>query len=331
MVRIEKHIDSKSEDPKQKMAFKPMDNFIDDGTGKKEGLVNIPEDKRSTDDVDKTFLGYLYWLNPHCILFTSINKAQLIETYFFNQFLSKIAFLFLLWFSYKLMDDAIALLYEQEFQFTIDEIDAVYLNTFKVKSPIRPLENRKINFSSDDAEQSYEELKVNYGLRPKRIAVTIQDCGSFTIIKSFSMISFKECKHAMLVDFFIPWLYRRASEYIDKINDFKIQNIVDPITMISNAVSNVLIFDYESTGPYSPEQILTSIRETPQVKILSEYEEEDEWDIKIGEKNSKSIVNLYLNPSRLYFSMDDGDSFNSIFPLLETLDNIGELTLLLSN
>ncbi len=292
------------------------------------------EKKRILHLKNNNFMCYLYFLDNERIIFISTNESQKIQTHFISPFVNQIVGLSLLWLSYQLMADLVEFLKTPKningiiTKLDLTSISTIYIKTFQKKSLIRPELDKRYEISSEDVENSYYELKKSHGVYPRRIEGIFDEIGKITINKEKSTISFSHFEPELLIETIIPWIYNKALIYLSKIMNFKISEITDPITQIKTALSNYLIFDYNSGNNFDIKDVIEKIQENSQYKVLSKYEEdEDECDLILGEPKSRAIFNVFLSSNRMSFTLNNGDSYDAIFPLLNLLDNHGELVL----
>ena len=78
MIRIVKKIDKKREEPGQKLMFNPIQNFTSQYEEKKSPSVSLKETNQNSDEIDKIFLGYLFWTKNSLLLsYSSPNRTNL--------------------------------------------------------------------------------------------------------------------------------------------------------------------------------------------------------------------------------------------------------------
>ncbi len=280
------------------------------------------------------FMVYIHYLDRNRMIFVSTNETSKIQSKFINPFVNQVKGISLLWLSYQLMDDMLTFLKDEGKKqgfYQINQISAEYKNTFQKKAKIRPDQDKKVRYSDSDAEAMYDENKSKYRLYPRNIDISLANFGKIVISKTNSNISFTRFDPDFLEYNLIPWIYNFAEIYLSKILDFKIHEVVDPITQIKNFISNYLVFEYNSEDTLILKDIIKEIRENKTYNILSMFGEEKEYNLVIGEKKSHSIMNVFLNPHNLYFTINHGESFDSVFPLLNLFDNYGELVLVNDN
>lgn len=294
---------------------------------KKQKLIQ----KRKNSLVFNYYMAYIHFLDSHRMIFVSTNETSKIQSKLINPLINNIKGISLLWLSYQLMAKMLTFLKDKVKNYQINQISAEYKNTFQKKAIIRPNCNKKVKFSDPDAEAMYDENKYQYGLYPRKIDIALTDYGRIVIRKTYSNISFTMFDPDFLEYTLIPWIYDYAETYLLRILDFKIQEVVDPITQIKNFISNYLVFEYNSEETLILEDIINEIRENKAYNILSMVGGKKEYNLIIGEKKSHSVMNVFLNPQNLYFTLNHGESFDSIFPLLNLFDNHGKLVLVNDN
>jgi hypothetical protein len=272
------------------------------------------------------FMGYILFLNKNYIVFISTNRTEIIEREFINHFVKKTQGFSKLWLSYQLMDDFLTYLKKKGYEKTIEEISTFYSKYFRKRSEIRPKFNREILVKSLDSEETYHELKENYGIFPKRYKIKFFEYGSLILNKNHSTIQFSNFDPDILLEDFIPWMFERANKYISKILDFKVFEIIDPITEIKNNLSNYLIFNYNTKNELNLDEIIKDIRENPSYEIITLFQNNlKDIDIKANEKISSSIINIYLTNNKVYFTLEEGVAYDAVYPILNLIDQCGNL------
>lgn len=272
------------------------------------------------------FMGYFIFLSKNYLLLVSTNRTKIIEREFFNYFLSKVEGISKLWLSFQLMDDFLIYLRKNKYAKTIEEISTFYSKNFRRRSDLRPEFDRKFLIKSLDSEEIYLELKGDYGIYPRRYRINFFEKGMLTLNKNHSILQFLNFNPEILLNDFIPWIYNRAHVYISKILDFKIFEIIDPITEIKNNLSNYLIFNYKSKIELNLDEIITEIKEKPSYEIITHFRNDGKnIDIKANEKISGSIINMYLSNYKVYFTLEEGVAYDAVYPILEIIDQYGDL------
>jgi len=144
--------------------------------------------------------------------------------------------------------------------------------------------------------------------------------------KKHSIIQFSNFNPEILIRIFIPWIFERANIYISKILDFKVFEIIDPITEIKNNMSNYLVFNYKSKNELNLEEIIKEIKENPSYEIITLFQNNaKDIDIKANEKISSSIINMYLTNNKVYFTLEEGVAYDAVYPILNLIDQCGDL------
>lgn len=272
------------------------------------------------------FMGYVIFLNKNYIILISTNRTEIIEREFFNHFVNKTQGFSKLWLSYQLLDDFLIYLKKKGYEKTVEEISTFYSKYLRIKSKIRPEFEREFLIKSLDSEETYLELKENYGIFPKRYKITFSDFGTLALNKKHSIIQFSNFEPEILLEYFIPWIYERAYIYISKILDFKVFEIIDPITEIKNNLSNYLIFNYNSKNELNLDEIIKEIRKNPSYEIITFFQNNiKDIDIKANEKISSSIINMYLTHNKVYFTLEEGVAYDAVYPILNLIDQCGDL------
>ncbi len=272
------------------------------------------------------FMGYFIFMSNNYLLLVSTNRTKIIERDFFNHFLSKVEGISKLWLSFQLMDDFLIYLRKKKYINTIEEISTFYSKNFRRRSNLRPEFDRRFLIKSLDSEEIYLELKDEYGIYPRRYKINFFENGMLTLNKNHSIFQFPNFNPEILLKDFIPWIYNRAHVYISKILDFKVFEIVDPITEIKNNISNYLIFNYKSKIELNVDEIITEIKEKPSYEIITHFRNDGKnIDIKANEKISGSIINMYLSNYKVYFTLEEGVAYDAVYPILEIIDQYGDL------
>ncbi|MHA1660233.1 MAG: hypothetical protein ACTSUT_14070, partial [Promethearchaeota archaeon] len=114
--------------------------------------------------------------------------------------------------------------------------------------------------------------------------------------------------------------------YLSKILDFKVFEIIDPITEIKNNLSNYLIYNYNSNNELNLDEIIKDIKQNPSYDIITFFQNNiKDIDIKANEKISGSIINMYLTNNMVYFTLEEGVAYDAIYPILNLIDQCGDL------
>ena len=329
LIKIKKQLNTKSE-PVLKKEKKITDFIIK----LKERELKRKKEELRLDRIkfekENFFMGYLIFLNKNYLLLISTNRTKILEREFFNYFLNKTEGISKLWLSFQLMDDFMKYLSKMNYPNRIEEISTFYSKNFSRKSNLRPKIERKIIIKSLDAEEIYLELKTEYGIYPRRYIINFFEHGIVTLNKNHSIFQFSNFNHDILLKDFIPWIYDRAYVYVSKILDFKVSEIIDPITEIKNILSNYLIFNYNSKIELDLDEILLEIRKNPSYDIITHFRQNNKnIDIKVNEKISGSIINMYLSNYKVYFTLEEGVAYDAIYPVLNTIDQYGDLEFLI--
>lgn len=272
------------------------------------------------------FMGYVIFLTNNSIVLISTNRIEIVEREFFNYFVNKTQGFSKLWLSYQLMDDFLIYLKKKGYEKTIEEISTFYSRYFGIRPKIRPNFNREFLLKSLDSEETYLELKENYGIFPKRYKIKFSDYGTLILNKKHSIIQFSNFDPAILLEDFIPWIFERANKYLSKILDFKVFEIIDPITEIKNNLSNYLIFNYNSKNELNLDEIIKDIKKNPSYEIITLFQNNaKDIDIKANERVSSSIINMYLTEKKVYFTLEEGVAYDAVYPILNLIDQCGDL------
>lgn len=272
------------------------------------------------------FMGYIIFLTNNYLVLISTNRTEIVEREFFNHFVNKTPGFSKLWLSYQLMDDFLIYLKKRNYEKTIEEISTFYSRYFGISSKIRPDFDREFLLKSLDSEETYIELKGNYGIFPKRYKIKFSDYGSLVLNKKHSIIQFSNFDPTILLDDFIPWIYERANKYLSKILDFKVFEVIDPITEIKNNLSNYLIFNFNSKNELNLDEIIKDIKKNPSYEMITLFENNvKDIDIKVNERISNSIINMYLTEKKVYFTLEEGVAYDAVYPILNLIDQCGDL------
>lgn len=326
IIQIKRQLNEKPS-PELKEVDQKITNFMPE-LKEKEHKISLEELNQQKIKFEKEnfFMGYILFLNKNYIIFISTNRTEIIEKEFFNYFVKKTQGFSKLWLSYQLMDDFLTYLKKKGYEKTIEEISTFYSKYFRNRSEIRPKFNRDIQVKSLDSEETYQELKKKYGIFPKRYKIKFTEYGSLILNKKHSTIQFSNFDPEILLEVFIPWMFKRANKYISKILDFKVFEIIDPITEVKNNLSNYLIFNYNSKNELNLDEIIKDIRENPSYEIITLFHNNAKnIDIKANEKISSSIINMYLTINKVYFTLEEGVAYDAVYPILNLIDQWDDL------
>ncbi|MHA1380159.1 MAG: hypothetical protein ACTSRG_17435 [Candidatus Helarchaeota archaeon] len=325
LIKIKKKISDKIE-PEIKHE-KKITHFIP-GFKEKEQKKSKEELKLEKIKYEKEnfFMGYFIFLSSNNILLVSTNRIKIIAREFFNYFLNKAEGISKLWLSFQLMDDFLIYLRKEKYSKIIEEISTFYSKNFRKRSNFRPDIERRLLIKSLDSEDIYLELKDDYGIYPRRYIINFIEYGTISLNKEHSIFQFSNFNPDLLLKDFIPWIYNRAYVYISKILDFKLFEIVDPITEVKNNLSNYLIFNYKSKIELNLNEIITEIKNNPSYEIITYFGNSGKnIDIKANEKISGSIINMYLSNFKVYFTLEEGIAYDAVYPILDIIDQYGDL------
>jgi len=91
-------------------------------------------------------------------------------------------------------------------------------------------------------------------------------------------------------------------------------------------LSNYLIFNYNSKNELNLDEIIKDIRENPSYEIITLFQNDaKDIDIKANENISSSIINIHFTNIKAYFTLEEGVAYDAVYPILNLIDQCGNL------
>lgn len=274
---------------------------------------------------ENDFEGYLWFIpDSQSLIVASYNTQDSFDKYVLNEFLKENENFSLLWINQFVTQQMIGHLASDK-SFIMNSFSSEYKPLSEIKSEIRPLIKRGLDYTGIDSFDTYSEIKNRYGLTINKFEGFIENIGHFYFNRNKSLYILRQGEFYSFLDL-ILWTYKETSYYMDEIKKFKINEFKslfnsDKFRRLS---ANLQINFENGFNRENFEDFFSIISNAEELEILSKidlsFEENPYYNMKIFNRRTLGLFDVTFSKKTTCIFQSFKANYLGIFPILDIVD-----------